>query len=109
MNIGELAKELNLKILTGEDDSQVSGGIASDLLSYVMGKGKEGQIWLTIQVHENIIAVASLLGLAGVIIADGKIPGDGTVKSAEKHMVTLCLAKETVFELSGKLYKIGVK
>lgn len=109
MTIRELAEKLNLKLVAGNGEKEVEGGIASDLLSYVMGKGKEDQIWLTIQIHENIIAVASLLGLAGIIIADGKIPGEGTVKSAEKHNVTLCLAKEKVFELSGKLYEIGVK
>jgi hypothetical protein len=62
MKIKDLVKELGLEVLSCKDslDREIKGGYCSDLLSDVMGNAKEGDIWITLQVHKNIIAVASL-------------------------------------------------
>ena len=60
-----LSKGVNLHSVT------VSGLYVGDLLSFVMAKAKPGQIWLTIQAHPNVIAVASLINLSAVIVVEG--------------------------------------
>ena len=65
MKVRELVEKLNLKVYSGESglDNEITGGYTSDLLSDVMGFAKDGQIWVTLQTHKNIMAVATLKDL----------------------------------------------
>ena len=76
MNLAEIKEKLELDLLTGPDglDREVAGGYSGDLLSDVMGNSEPGQVWITIQTHVNIAAVASLRELAGIILAGGREP-----------------------------------
>jgi len=62
MTLGEVVKALNLEVRTGQDqmDREVRGGYVSDLLSDVIAGAKEGDLWVTLQLHQNIVAVAFL-------------------------------------------------
>ena len=64
MKVSDLVKELNLTVFCGEAglDAEISGGYTSDLLSDVMGHIDEGMLWITMQTHQNIVAVATLKG-----------------------------------------------
>ena len=64
MKISDIITGLDLKVISGQNglSNVVTGGYVSDLLSDVMGNAKEGQIWITLQTHQNIIAVGSLKG-----------------------------------------------
>ena len=67
MTVQDIIKQLNLSIVTGADlDRPVTGGYASDLLSCVMAGAKTGNVWITLQAHPNVVAVASLLELSAV-------------------------------------------
>ena len=67
MKISEIVNRLNLKVVAGADGlgAEVTGGYVSDLLSDVIGHAAEGNIWITLQTHQNIVAVASLKEVAG--------------------------------------------
>lgn len=108
MKLKEIIKELKLNVLTAQDklDTEVSGGYTSDLLSDVMANSREGNIWITLQTHQNIVAVAKLKDLAGIIIVNNRQPDDETLKKAEEEKVPLMTAKETAFKTSGKLYEL---
>lgn len=93
----------------GGRENPVSGALVSDLLSYVMANGKHGQIWVTIQTHSNIVAVAMLGGLAAVVIADGFQPDEDTTGRAEEEGVPILLSPETGYAVAGKLYEMGVR
>ncbi|MCX6555994.1 MAG: hypothetical protein NTW95_00945, partial [Candidatus Aminicenantes bacterium] len=67
MMVKEVAEKLGLKILSVGADQQVTGGYVSDLLSDVIANAEEGSLWITVQRHLNIIAVAQLKKLAGII------------------------------------------
>ena len=62
MTVRELAAALDLSTLTGQGhlDREVTGGYASDLLSCVMAGARAGDVWVTLQGHANVVAVASL-------------------------------------------------
>lgn len=87
MKVKEMIEKLDLKLLTkdvSEDAlyAEVEGGYASDLLSNAMGQGQTGMVWVTMQGHQNVAAVASLIGFAAVIVAgDGPVAEDTDRKS----------------------------
>jgi hypothetical protein len=60
MRIKEVAEKLGLKILSAGTDQEVLSGYVSDLLSDVIANAEEGCLWITVQRHLNIIAVALL-------------------------------------------------
>lgn len=110
MLLQDVVKALNLEVLaaTGAMDIEVTGGYVSDLLSHVMGKAQTGQIWITMQGHQNIVAVASLAGLAAVIVADGIEAEETTINKAIDQEVVLCKTRLPVYEVAGQLYQLGV-
>ena len=72
MKISDIQNELGFKLLTGkiEEDREISGLYCSDLLSWVMANAKNGNVWVTVQIHNNILAVASLLELSCIVIPE---------------------------------------
>lgn len=110
MLLKDVVKATGLEVLadTGSMEVEVTGGYVSDLLSHVMGKAKSGQIWITMQGHQNIVAVAALSGLAAVVVADGIEVEAQTVSKARDQEVVLCQTKLSVFELTGRLYQMGI-
>ena len=78
MTVRELATQLKLEVCCGAAglDKEIKGGYTSDLLSDVMGNAREGNIWITLQTHKNIMAIASLKELAAsadiLVVAIGK-------------------------------------
>ena len=68
MKINELITALNLTLIGGADgiNKEITGGYTSDLLSDVMGNINDGNIWITLQTHKNVMAIASLRDVSGV-------------------------------------------
>ena len=111
MILREIIEKLELTVVaeTGALDETVSGGYVSDLLSHVMGQAKAGQIWITMQGHQNIVAVASLVGLAAVIVAGGVEPEEQTVVKARDQEVVLCKTNLSTYEVAGRLYNLELQ
>ncbi|MFB3880605.1 MAG: serine kinase [Armatimonadota bacterium] len=108
MTVAEVAQELGLEVLTGHGNlsREVTGGCVSDLLSYVMGSAAAGNLWITIQVHPNVVGVAELLDLSAVVVAHGQGPEEATVSKAREQGIPLLVGPQTAFELAGKLYAL---
>ncbi len=64
MKVSEIIEKLDLKVYSGKKglDREISGGYVSDLLSDVMGNAREGEVWITLQVHQNVMAIAEGFG-----------------------------------------------
>jgi hypothetical protein len=108
MKLKEVVEKLSLKVLTCEDKlgNEVSGGYTSDLLSDVMANSKEGNLWITLQTHQNIVAVAKLKDLAGVILVNSREPDKDTVQKASEEGAVLLQSSEAAYAISGKLYQM---
>ena len=108
MKLKEIIEKLQLKVLTAKDrlDEEVTGGYTSDLLSDVIANSKEGNLWVTLQTHQNIIAVAKLKDLSGIIIVNNREPDEGTLQKAKEENVPLLVSEEMAYEVSGKLYEL---
>jgi hypothetical protein len=111
MKLKELSDTLSLELKTPEADlnREVKGGYASDLLSDVIGNAREGFVWVTIQIHLNIVAVASLKGLSGIILANGRRPDEDTLSKASAENIPIMTSPLPVFEIVGRLYTLGLK
>lgn len=111
MTLTDLAAHLELKVFTAGIplDKPVLGGYASDLLSDVIGHGRKGDVWVTMQVHPNIVAVAVLKDLAGIVLVNGREPAPETLEQAAREKVPLLGARSGAFDLVGRLYGLGVK
>jgi len=109
MTIDEIVNKLGLQVITpGDMEQEVTGGYAADLLSCVMAKAKAGNVWVTLQAHPNVIAVASLLNLAAVIVSEDIKPDLETVERAQENQVTLLSSPRTTFSIVGELSRLGV-
>ena len=110
MKLNQIIEKLGLTMQTpsANVDVEVNGGYVSDLLSDVMAHAKRGDIWITLQIHQNTIAVATLKELAGIILINGKQPAPETVKKAEEEGVPILTSESTAFELICELCKLGI-
>lgn len=111
MQLDEIARHLNLDVLAASDKLavEVTGGCACDLLSYVMANAREGQLWLTIQGHPHIIAVASLVELAGIVVVAGATVEPTTIEKADAEGVPLFTTSLSTYAATGRLWELGVR
>lgn len=110
MKLKEIIKKLDLEARTqsGSLDYDVKRGYVSDLLSDVLANAAEGDLWITLQVHQNIAAVAGMKGLSGIILINSREPEEGTIRKAEEENIPLLVSKLSAFELAGRLYNLGI-
>jgi hypothetical protein len=110
MTLEEIRRQLQLEVRAapGKLAVEVTGGYASDLLSCVMAGARAGYVWVTLQGHPNIVAVASLIDLAGVIITEGMNPDPGTIEKAEEEGVPILTTPLTTFTVVGRLFELGL-
>jgi len=111
MLLNEIIKELGLCVLAGDNikEKNVQGVYICDLLSNVMAHGHEGDLWITIQTHQNILAVASLLNFAAILLPEGLEPDSTILKKAEDEGVVILQSAQGAFELAGRLYAMGLR
>ncbi len=108
LTVSELANKLGLQIFCGKEniDRIVKGGYVSDLLSDVMGNASEGEAWITLQSHMNVIAIASLKDLPCVIFVKGIVPPPEVVDKANEEGIALLGSTGQTFNLAGKIYQL---
>jgi hypothetical protein len=111
MTLGDIIEALALEVRAGGDqmDRVVEGGYVSDLLSDVIAGAKEGDLWITLQLHQNIVAVAFLNNLAGIVIVSGREPEPETLEKAEEQGVPIMVSGLPAYEVAGRLYQMGIK
>jgi hypothetical protein len=111
MNLKDLVKEFNLEVKTGAAhlDVEVTGGYVSDLLSDVLAHADDGVLWVTLHIHQNIVAVASHKGLSGIVLVQGRQPEKDTIAKAEAENIPILVSDLSAFELVGRLYKAGIR
>ena len=105
MTVKEIIDSLGLQCLNEVNlSAEVTGAYASDLLSDVMGNARSGQVWITMQTHKNVTAIASLKDIPAVIIVRGGVPDEDMLQHARDEDICLLVSKDATFEVCGKLY-----
>jgi len=108
VDLQSVVSALGLKIKSGEDklNAEIRGGYTGDLLSDVMANSKEGDVWITRQVHQNIVAVASLKDHAAIILVQDSEPAKDTLDKALREGITILVSDLSAFEVTGKIYNL---
>lgn len=108
MRVIDLANTLDLEIVAGNNRSgnEVTWGYTSDLLSDVMGNSEEGNVWITMQTHLNVVAVSTLKVHAAILFVAGNRPAQEVIDKANEEGIPLLCTGMTAFEVSGKLYAL---
>jgi hypothetical protein len=111
ISIAQIASSLGLHNLTPQLDASraASVGYACDVLSDVLAKAPAGSVLVTVQNHLNVVAVAVHAQLAAVIFAAGQRPDATAIARALEHGVILLASELPAFEVSGRLWQLGVR
>lgn len=107
MKIKEFAELLNLKVLTAYDeDKDITGCYCGDLLSWVMSKAKEGDVWLTVMGNINAVAVAVLTECACIVLTENASLDDQAKLKAEMQGVCFLQSEKNAYELAVEISKL---
>jgi hypothetical protein len=112
MTLAEIIRSLNLTVLTEAQDFselQPQGAYTSDLLSCVMAGAPFGGVWITLQAHSNIVAVAALREQCAIIITEGAMPDDTTIARANQEKIALLSTSASSYTVAGQLWEIGLR
>lgn len=106
MTVKDIIERCSLSLIHGADTSRaVEGVYAGDLLSWVMGHGEYGQCLVTIMSNVNVLAVASLLDLSCVILAEGVKPDEEFISIAKEKEINILCSSDSTFTICTKLYE----
>ena len=107
MTVQELTDALSLTVFALPDPERpVTGGYMGDLLSWVMGRAKAGDAWLTIMSNQNVAAVAALSDVACVLLTEGVQPDADLLKKAELQGVNLLGTAAGSYETAVSISKV---
>lgn len=107
MKISELMQTLHLELLTDSDydDREIKGCYVGDLLSWVMGRAKSQDVWITVMSNINIVAVASLTDAACILIAENVSVEENVLEKANAQGVVIVRSPFSGYELSVKVHE----
>ena len=111
ITLHDIAASLKLAVATGGEwlEREVKGGYASDLLSDVLAHARKGNVWITLQIHPNIAAVASVKELCGIIIVQGRTPEAETLRKAAEEHLPIMVSPLATYDLACRLGELGVR
>ena len=111
MIVNDIVRALNLQVVASAAalSREITGGYSADLLSCVMARARAGNAWVTLQAHPNVIAVATLLELAAVIVTEGAPIPDDVKAKADAEGIVLLATPHTTFWVVGELARLGIK
>ena len=99
MTVSSLCEKCGLTAVTLPDgDREVSGCYIGDLLSWVMGRAKADEAWITIMSNINIVAVASLTDVSCIILAEGVAVDDNIKNTAEAKGINILMSDKAAYE-----------
>ena len=108
MTVQQLIEKLGLRIYSGQEglQNEITGGYVSDLLSDVMGNADTGHVWVTLQTHKNVMAIASLKDMAAIILVNNHQPEEDTLQQSNEEGIPILGTEMSTFEVTGKLYEL---
>ena len=108
MKVSDIVEKLGLVVYSGSEglNNEITGGYTSDLLSDVMGNADAGMIWVTIQTHKNVMAIASLKELAAVVLVKGEQPETDTAEQSNHEGIPVLGTNLDTFEITGQIFNL---
>lgn len=92
--------------ILADEEREISGVYIGDLLSWVMGRAKADDAWITIMSNINVIAVASLADVGCVVFAEGVVPDSELTRVACEKGVNLLSTPLSSYEAAVKISEV---
>jgi predicted transcriptional regulator len=111
MKLRQISEELGFAVKAGAIglDAEVTGAYAADLLSCAMAGAGKGDLWLTLQGHLNVVAIASLAELAGIVVTENKPVAMDTLTKADEEGIPILTTSMNTYEVAGRLWAYGIR
>ncbi len=111
MKLKQVLELLDGELLTEEADweTEVSSAFGSDLISDILHLTKEPTLLLTGLTNPQIIRLADMIDLFGIVFVRGKIPPKDVIDMAKERDLPLLSTKYTMYKTSGILYNAGLR
>lgn len=108
MTAADFAREVGWKLLCGAEgeDRPVEGCYVGDLLSWVMARAKDGDIWITVMGNINAIAVAALTDSACIVLAEGASLDEDASQRAQQQGIAVYSSEKTAYQIATEVYEI---
>lgn len=109
MTVKELKEALSLTFLCGEELSSkrtVNGCYSGDLLSWVMSKAKEGNVWLTVMGNVNSVGVAVLTDISCIVLTENAALDEDALSRAKQNDVIILTTEKTSYETAVEIGKL---
>lgn len=111
MQLQEIADILECKNHT--DDALLWRDIkycySTDMMSDVLKSCKIGSLLITGLVNQQVIQVAEIMDLKGIIFVSGKEPSRDIIEKANENNLPVLTTEKQLFEACGILYTFGLR
>ncbi len=108
MTTAELLPLIEGEALAEGSVREISCGYVCDLLSWVMARGQPGMAWVTVQLHLNVIAVASLHEMSCVILPEGLRMEEAALQKAREEGITVISSPLSAYGICAKMAGAGI-
>lgn len=88
-------------------DRVIKGAYIGDLLSWVMGRARADNAWITIMTNINIVAVAALTDVSCIILAEGVKPDTQVLDTAKAKGINIVCTDMPAYETALLLGSFG--
>lgn len=107
MRVDEIAEKMGWTLLAGAQgtDQEVKGCYIGDLLSWVMGRAQEQNLWLTVMGNVNAVAVATLAGVSAIVLTENAALDEDARSRAELQGVPIYSAADNTWQTAVKLFE----
>ncbi|ABR30774.1 iron-sulfur binding hydrogenase [Thermosipho melanesiensis] len=109
MKLSKIIGAIDAEAVFFKDDCEIVHAYTGDLLSMVMKNAKSGSIWITVQNHLNIIAVAAMSGIKAIVLCEDMNFSNDVIEKAKEEGICLLKAKDDAYTVSGKIYTLGIR
>lgn len=107
MTVEKLAKDKGFGVIClAAPEREIGGVYCGDLLSWVMGKAKSDDLWITIMSNVNIVAVASLSSVSAILLAEGVTVDGEVISAAEKNGINILSTDKPIYETAIEVSQI---
>lgn len=104
MDVKELVEKLDLKVLCGEDLSrEITGCYCGDLLSWVMSRAQEGDVWLTVMGNINSVGVAVLVDVACIVLTENAALDEDALNRAKQNDVIILQTEKNSYRMAAAI------
>jgi serine kinase of HPr protein (carbohydrate metabolism regulator) len=107
MDVKNLVEELGLKVLCGENlEREISGCYCGDLLSWVMSRANEGDVWLTVMGNINSVGVAVLADVACIVLTENAALDEDALNRAKQNDVIILQTDKNSYQMAAAISKL---